>query len=241
MSETIEKRMKELKEIEIQSPEQLKMAALAEIEMPATWKVSAETRGLIKQSLEIYNTKHGMYSAIPMMCKGKECPYASVCPILDGGYEPKGERCPLEIGIVLKKYEEYVKYFDVDEDEVVDMGLIKDLVDYDVQLFRAENRIAMEGDFIEEIVVTVTDNGTEITNPQLSKAAEYKERIMNKKHKVLELMNSTRKDKAGDKLTVALDPSNYASQLMAQIADTLQPGQIIDADYEEEETEESEE
>lgn len=228
---TIEKRMEEIKELQVQTPEELRMEAMISVEMPSTWKVSAETRGLIKQSLEIYNTKHGMYSAIPMMCKGSGCPYASVCPILDAGGDPKGQRCPLEIGIVLKKFDEYTEYFHVDDEDVVDMGLIKDLVDYDVQLFRAENRIAMEGDFLEDVIITVTDSGQEITNKQVSKAAEYKERIMNKKHKVFELMNSTRKDKAGDKLTVTLDPSTYASQLMSRIADSMQPGQIIDADY----------
>lgn len=230
---TVEKRMQELKEIEVKSPEELKMQALAEIEMPSTWKVSAETRGLIKQSLEIYNTKHGMYSAIPMMCKGKECPYAQVCPMLDGGYDPKGSRCPLEIGLIVKQYDDYVKEFMVNENDTVDMGFIKDLVDCDVQIFRAENKIAMDGDFVEDIVVTVTEGGDTITNPQLSKATEYKEKILLKKHKVLNLMNATRKDKAGDKLTVTLDPSTYASQLMSQVAGTMQPGQIVDAEYDE--------
>jgi hypothetical protein len=46
-------------------------------------------------------------------------------------------------------------------------------------------------------------------------------------------MNSTRKDKAGDKLTLSLDPSSYASQLMSQIAGNMKPGQIIDAQYDE--------
>lgn len=225
--------MEELKGLQVQTPAQMRMEAMTNIEMPATWKVSAETKGLIRQSLEIYNTKHGMYSAIPMMCKGRGCPYATVCPILDGGANPQGERCPLEIGIVLKKFEDYCEFFRVDDHDVVDMGLVKDLVDYDVQLFRAENRIAMEGDFLEDVVITVTDSGQEITNKQISKAAEYKERIMNKKHKVLELMNSTRKDKAGDKLTVVLDPSTYASQLMSQVASSLKPGEIIDAEYNE--------
>ena len=230
---SIEKRMEELKEVQVTTPDELRLEAITNIEMPATWKVSAESRGLIKQSLEIYNTKHGLYSAIPMMCKGKECPYAQVCPILDGGGNPRGERCPLEIGLILKRYEEYIREFGIDEKNVVDMGLMKDLIDYDVQLFRAENRIAMEGDFIQDVVITVTENGDEVTAPQLSKATEYKERIMTKKHKVLELMHATRKDKAGDKLTVSLDPSSYASQLMSKIASSMAPGQIIDAEFEE--------
>lgn len=230
---SVEKRMEELRKIEIETPEQLKARALNEIELPSTWKVSNETKGMIAQSLEIYNTKHGLYAAIPMVCKGERCPYAEVCPLVSGGMDPSGSRCPLEIGLIMKRYDEYVNEFDINEDDVVDMGLVKDLVDYDVQLFRAENRIAMQGDFIEDVVVSVQDNGREITAPQISKAAEYKEKIATKKHKVLQLMHSTRSDKAGDRLTLTLDPSSYAAQLMSQVAQDMKPGQIFDAEYDE--------
>lgn len=228
MSEVKQKRIDELKMLEPTSPEELRLQALENIELPSTWKVSAETRGMIAQSLNIYNRTHGMYAAIPMMCRGQECPYAEICPMLDNGYEPTGSRCPLEIALIMKRHDEYVHEFSIDESNIVDMGLVKDLCDYDVQLFRAENRIAMEGDFIEHIVTTVTENGKEITNPQISKAAEYKERIMVKKHKVLQLMHSTRSDKAGDKLTISLDPSTYAAQLMSQVAGDMKPGQLFD-------------
>lgn len=230
---SVEKRMEELRQIELETPEQLRERALNEIQLPATWKVSQETKGMIAQSLDIYNTKHGLYAAIPMMCKGELCPYAEVCPLLEGGMDPTGSRCPLEIGLILKQFDSYTKEFGIDESDVVDMGIVKDLVDYDVQLFRAENKIAMQGDFIEDVVVTVTENGQEITAPQISKAAEYKEKIANKKYKALQLMHSTRSDKAGDKLTLTLDPSSYAAQLMSQVAADMKPGQIFDADYEE--------
>lgn len=164
------------------------------------------------------------------MCKGQECPYASVCPLLDDGHDPSGTRCPLEIGLILKQYDVYKAEFNLDEDNIVDMGLVKDLVDCDVQLFRADNRIALMGDFIEEVTISVTENGQEIKAPQISKAAEFKDKIQNKKHKVLQLMHSTRSDKAGDKLTITLDPSTYAAQLMAQVAHNMKPGQIFDAD-----------
>lgn len=230
---SVEKRMEELRQTNVETPEQLRLRAINEVQMPSTWKVSNETKGMIAQSLEIYNTKHGLYAAIPMVCRGEKCPYAEVCPLVSGGMDPSGSRCPLEIGLIMKRFEEYKTEFNIDEEDVVDMGLVKDLVDYDVQLFRAENRIAMQGDFIEDVVVSVQDNGREITAPQISKAAEYKEKIATKKHKVLQLMHSTRSDKAGDKLTLTLDPSSYAAQLMSQVAQDMKPGQIFDADYDE--------
>lgn len=211
--------------------------------LPSSWKLSDEGVEAIKYGVAMNKTKHGMYASIPMLCKGQECQYAEICPILDKGYDPTGERCPLEISLILTRYEDYKDEFNVEEDDFVDMSLIKDLIDYDVQLMRAENKMAIEGDFIQEVVVTVTESGEEVKQPQLSKATEYKERITNKRHKVLELMNSTRKDKAGSKVQVSMDPSSYAAALLKDIQRA--PGQVIDADYLEsiliEETEEGEE
>jgi hypothetical protein len=205
--------------------------ALTSVEMPRAWKLSDRGREAIQLAVGMAHTKHGLYASIPMLCKAEKCPYAAVCPLVEMEKAPEGERCPLEIAMILKKYEEYSHEFGIDESNVVDMSLVKDLIDYDIQLFRAENKIAVQGDFVEDVVITVTEGGEAITAPQLSKATEYKDKIMTKRFKILELMNSTRKDKAGDKLTLSLDPSSYASQLMSQFAGNMKPGQIIDADY----------
>lgn len=209
-----------------------KSQALTSVEMPKAWKLSDAGREAIQLAVGMSNTKHGLYASIPMLCKGDKCPAAAVCPLVDMGKAPVGERCALEIGMILNKFEDYKVEFGIDESNVVDMSLVKDLIDYDIQLFRAENKIAVQGDFVEDVVVSVTEAGEAITAPQLSKATEYKDKIMNKRFKILELMNSTRKDKAGDKLTISLDPSSYASQLMSQISSDMQPGQIIDMEYE---------
>ena len=222
-------RKQELAELQ----KQQKTTALTSVEMPRSWNLSDKGREAIQLAVGMAQTKHGLYASIPMLCKAEECPYAAVCPLVEMDKAPKGERCPMEIAMILKKYEEYSEEFRIDESNVVDMGLVKDLIDYDIQLFRAENKIAVQGDFVEDVVVTVTEGGEAITAPQLSKATEYKDKIMTKRFKILELMNSTRKDKAGDKLTVNLDPSSYASQLMSQIAGSMKPGQVIDIDYDE--------
>lgn len=219
--------------MEIQPPD-----TLTDVEMPKSWKMSEKGREAVGLAVAMNKTKHGLYASIPMLCKAERCPYADVCPLVDMGKAPEGERCPLEIAMILKRYEEYSNEFGIDEKNIVDMSLVKDLIDYDIQLFRAENKIAVQGDFVEDVVVTITEGGEAITNPQLSKATEYKDKIMNKRFKILELMNSTRKDKVGDKMTLSLDPSSYASQLMSTIAGNMRPGQIIDADFEEEEDDE---
>lgn len=208
-----------------------RVAALTSIEMPSSWKLSDKGKEAIQLAVSMAHTKHGLYASIPMLCKGQRCPYAKVCPLMDMGAAPDGERCPLEIAMILQKFEEYKDEFGIDEHNIVDMNLTKDLIDCDIQIFRSENKMAVDGDFLEEYVITVTESGEEIKDNRISKAAEYKEKIQTKKHKILTMMNSTRKDKAGDKLTVQLDPSTYASQLMKQAASLNNREEIIDADF----------
>lgn len=216
--------------------QQSQISALTSVEMPRSWKVSEKGMEAIQLAVGMAHTKHGLYAAIPMLCKGEKCPYSKVCPLVDIDAAPEKERCPLEIAMILKKYEEYKDEFGIDERNIVDMELTKDLIDCDIQIFRSENKMAVDGDFLEEFVITVTENGDEVKDNRISKAAEYKEKIQNKKHKILSMMNSTRKDKAGDKLTVQLDPSTYASQLMKQAASMNPREEIIDAEFVESES-----
>jgi len=202
------------------------------VEFPSTWRVSEKgLRGIQRQVKDRYTT-HGILSSVPMLCRGQECPYAEICPLFADGEDVPGERCPLEIGLLISKFQEYKEEFGIEDDDYVDMGLTRDLIDCDIQLFRIDNKMALQGDFVEDVVVGVTPKGDVIKNKELSKATEYKDKVLAKRFKILELMNSTRKDKAGDKLTVSLDPSTYAAQLMNQIDGSNSP--IIDADFDEE-------
>lgn len=225
--EEMEKRREELKSLVPKKYTQ----DLEKVEFPSAWKLSDAGIAAIKHGVAMNKTKHGMYASIPMLCRGSECAYAEVCPMLQQGFDPTGERCPLEISLILTRFEDYKEEFNVLEDDFVDMSLIKDLIDYDVQLMRAENKMAMDGDFTEENVVGIDDStGDPIVQKKISNAAEYKDRVIAKRHKVLELMNSTRKDKAGSKLTIQMDPSSYAADLMRQIegGGNAITGQVID-------------
>lgn len=223
---SIEERRKELEQYKDKAPE---IKPQKEVELPKAWQLSDKGKEAIQIAVEMSNTKHGMYASVPMLCKAEECPYAKVCPLISMGKAPEGERCPIEIGMILTKYEDYADEFGIDEKNIVDMGFVKDLIDCDIQVFRAENKMAIDGDFIEEFTVTVTEAGEEINDIRLSKAVEYKDKILSKKHKILQLMNSTRKDKAGTVQSSVLDPSSYAAQLMQSFANQAP----IEADYEE--------
>lgn len=190
-------------------------------ELPPEWKISEKGMRAVNMAAAMANTKHGLYASIPLLCKAEACPYADVCPLVSIDMAPQGERCPLEIARILKKYQDYTTDLDIDpvNGNIIDLTLVKDLIDLDIQIIRADNKMAIDGDFIQEVVIGISEaTGEAITSPAIHKAVEYKDRLLKKRHDVLQLLNSTRKDKAGDKLTVSIDPSTYAARLMEQAA-----------------------
>lgn len=191
---------------------------LMSVELPDAWGSSEKIQKAIHKSIGRANVKHGLYASIPMVCRGEDCAYKDTCPLFIADEHPEGERCPIEISHILTKFQSYTNQLDVDQENIIDMSLIKDLIDLDVQISRADNKLAIDGDFIQMITTAVTEDGDEIQNPSIHQAVLYKEKLLKKRHDILQLLHSTRKDKAGDKVTVVLDPSTYAAQLMAQAA-----------------------
>jgi hypothetical protein len=205
------------------------------VELPDAWGTSDKSKKAIQRSIGRSNVKHGLYASIPLICRGDDCAYHDTCPLYIDNEHPEGARCPIEISHILTKFQQYTKELDIDQENIIDMTLIKDLIDLDVQISRADNKLAIDGDFIQMVTIAVTDDGDEIQNPAIHKAVEYKDKLLKKRHDVLGLLHSTRKDKAGDKLTIQLDPSTYASQLMAQAV--KMQGNIIDVTPDEEDEE----
>ena len=181
---------------------------------PNPWKLSKKGKEAVSQGVAMFQTGFGLYAAIPMLCKGEECPYAKLFPELHQDGIEDGERCPVEVSFIMTKYQTYLKELMIHEDDAVDLSLLRDLIDYDVQILRADNRIAIEGGFLEEQVVAVSDNGQPVVREDISPTANYKDKIQAKRNKTLEMLNSTRKDKVGTKISHVLDPSSYASELL---------------------------
>ncbi len=194
--------------------------------LPAEWNMSPLGMRALQAAANMGKNPYSLYSSIPIVCRGEECPYAEVCGLYAAGIditELNGQRCPLEIQQVIKMYNGYIQELDVDPNAIVDLTLIKELVDMDVMINRAELKMAQEGDFIQEVPVGLNNKGDVITKPDISMAAEFKEKMMKRRHEILQLLNSTRKDKAGSKLTIVQDPSMYAASLLEK---------AIKADYE---------
>jgi hypothetical protein len=181
-----------------------------------TWALSNKASTAVSASMSMLATKHGFYSAIPIVCKGDTCPYKATCEIQRGGLAPEGEPCPVEIAKIFTLYENYSEELQIKENDEIDKTLLKDLINTEIQLSRCDAKVAEEGDFVQLVAFAVAEDGTILEKPELSKAVEFREKALKKKYDILRLLNSTRKDKADSNISMAFSPTQIVEDLMAK-------------------------
>jgi hypothetical protein len=201
------------------------MELVATTDLSSAWNVSPRGRKALDRAVQLRTHQQAFYSAIPIVCKAEECPYAETCQLLDEDLVTVGDKCPLEIAAVEQLFQAYVDELHVDN--IIDLSLVKELVDLDIGILRCENKLAIDADIIQEINFAITQRGQLITQPAIHKAAEYKDKLLNRRHSILQLLHSTRKDKEGSKLTINYDPSSRAAELLER-AEAYKKAKAID-------------
>lgn len=153
----------------------------------------------------VYASKHGMFASIPIICRGPDCAYKDVC-LVSVAQRTVGTRCPMEIAAILSRYEQWCAHFEIDTSQdtidpkdLVDATLIKDLVNIEVQMMRAENKVALNGDFMADTLLDIDKKCNPYFGKIVSPEVEFLMGLQDKKIKILNQLNSTRKDKANDK------------------------------------------
>lgn len=181
------------------------------------WYSSPEANQALLVAKRLRKTTHGMYASVPIICKAEACPYAESCELQRMEIAPFGEKCPMEIAAIEDLFERYctdMKIDPSDPNQQVDAIMVKEVVDIDVNMLRCDKKMAISADFIIEQVVGMTEEGGSITRQELHPLTEFKEKLRNQKYKTLNLLNSTRKDKEGNKLTIQVDPSQRAAEML---------------------------
>lgn len=167
-----------------------------------------------KTVANLYQIKHGLTAAIPIMCKGQLCPYAEVCSI-DPMQRTPGTRCLHEIGVMVARFESLCTELEVTDNDAVDAGLVKDVVDIEMMMLRVDKRFAISGDILADIFEAVDQFGKEHFSKGVDPLLTFKLQLYEKKMKLLEKLNSTRKDKVEEQKKKK-DPSIKAASLIAK-------------------------
>lgn len=181
------------------------------VQLPAAWASTSHQVDQVRRHMKMFGLKHGMLANVPMVCRNTQCPLAAVCSIPQH-QRPTGDRCPIEIAAIIDGYDKYTHELGLTEEDYFDRTQVRDLVDIEVKLLRTRGVLASAEHFIEWVAIGTDSSGKLLEAPQLHKATDYEERLLNRKAKIMSDLNSTRKQREKNK--VANDPSSFASNLM---------------------------
>lgn len=186
----------------------------------------------------------GAAAKIPLMCGGANvCPFSVHCPLVAIEKAPVGRYCPIETELISWWVARYMEEFDVDMANQSEVSLITELAELDIMDYRCSLLLSQadNADLTQEIVVGVDAEGRPISNDEIHKAFEIKERVKKRKQAILESLVGTRKEKykrdAALKKRSQADPSTIAADLKRKmdeardaLADLAKP---IDAEFSE--------
>lgn len=140
-------------------------------------------------------TRTSMFSSIPMTCESSKCVFASTCPLLKENLAPHGNPCPIEMSMVSQFTAEYMEQLDVQADNLVEVSMVRDLVDQEVQYLRKTKLLAKEH-FIQENVIGVDQDGQPILKKELHLAVELEDKLHKRRKELRNQLLATREAKA---------------------------------------------
>jgi hypothetical protein len=130
-----------------------------------------------------------------MNCEATKCTFADTCPLLKENLAPKGNPCPIEMSIVAQFTAEYMEQLDVQSDNLVEVSMIRDLVDQEVQYIRKTKLLAKEH-FIQENIIGIDHQGQPIIKKELHLAVELEDRLHKRRKDLRNQLLATREAKA---------------------------------------------
>ena len=161
--------------------------------LPESW--TDEEKEKVVELVRPQRTKTSMFSSIPMTCEHSRCVFADTCPLLKENLAPKGAPCPIEMSIVSQFTYDYMDQLDVNPDNLVEVSMVRDLVDQEVQYIRKTKLLAKEH-FIQENVIGVDQDGQPILKKELHLAVELEDKLHKRRKDLRNQLLATREAKA---------------------------------------------
>ena len=160
-------------------------------------------------------TRSTMFSSIPMNCEAEKCIFASTCPLMKENLAPKNKPCPIEMSMVAQFTAEYLEQLDVNPNNLVEVSMVRDLVDQEVQYLRKTKLLAKEH-FIQENIIGIDRDGQPILKKELHLAVELEDKLHKRRKDLRNQLLATREAKAkvGQ---VQLDTAQAISDIIGRV------------------------
>lgn len=168
--------------------------------------------------------KHGASAAMPIICTGPACIWASRCIWQQMNKAPIGKSCLLELSLMKQWQLNYLEEYEVDPDNFTEMTLVNELVEVELHLHRCNLFLSMNPEHAIGVVdqtVGIDKKGNVIFQKQISQHIELREKLFTRKHRLVKYLVGDRQEKykkeAALKTRESRDPSSSMAQLKEQM------------------------
>lgn len=165
----------------------------------------------------------GSYSMVPLTCAGPLCIFAAKCPLQQMKKAPIGQSCIIEQNLINNYVMRYITEYDVDPNNFTEVGYCNELAEIEILLMRLNHSLAQPANasLVIDQAVGVDNEGSPIIQKQLSPFMEQKEKLQNRRSKIIKLMVGDRQEKykmeSALKVKAEKDPSSRTSELRRKI------------------------
>jgi len=161
---------------------------------PEQWTQEEKDKAL--ELVRPQKTRTTMFASIPMRCEAERCIFAATCPLLKESLAPKGDPCPIEMSMVSQFTYEYMEQLEVSPDNLVEVSMVRDLVDQEVQYIRKTKLLAKEH-FVQENIIGIDSNtGEPLLRKELHLAVELEDRLHKRRKDLRNQLLATREARA---------------------------------------------
>lgn len=169
----------------------------------------------------------------PMHCSGSQCPFASRCPLVQmapsghphHGKAPVGQPCILEMTMFRDATTSYMKEYDVHPQNFTEFNIVTELAEIEVLQWRLNMALALPQNatlVIDQVVSIDPTTGQPITQQQVSPLFEQKQKLANRKTKLIKLMVGDRQEKYKKEAALKQRPEDDAATAMSKLKKDLQ-------------------
>jgi len=165
----------------------------------------------------------GSTAMVPLYCGGNMCPFFDHCPLAKMNKLPLNRKCLLEVQMLKHWIYQYMQEYNVDPENFTEVGYCNELSEIEIYLWRINNNLAKpeNADLMVEQSVGVDKQGDPIYQQQLSPLMELKEKLQNRRSRIVKLMVGDRQERykreAALKQKDESDPSSHQAEMRRKI------------------------
>jgi hypothetical protein len=147
---------------------------------------------------------------------------------------PVGRRCLVEIQLLNEWTKLYIQEYEINPHNFTEFQMVRELAEIELLLWRLNNNISKpeNAELVQETVVGIDKQGNVLTRQEVSSVFEAKERLSNRKSKLVKLMVGDRQEKykkeAATKAISDTDPSISAAKLRGEVERLLLKAKKLD-------------